>query len=510
MKTELQLLRFNEDIQNHVLGTLKYLHGNDFELGKISDYKDFGSKIKSGYWKERGQLVIQGGCDYSNVPNQGQSGDDRMRLYAIMKLESYGFHRTHCNEVLDALDDNIDDSINLLYDKYFPGPRKKSEETVSVDLSSEELLEIRSDEKEALESIYDKLFYEIEKNHIWQLKMRLDYLLEFSPSEQKKLEKRKQLEEEEKLRQMLQLKQKKKTKLEKCRNMVEKGKCRFGKNCRFSHNIYGDDLEDEDGNPKNSRKLQNNLNDEDDEKTWYLEVRFPHWCKYPYQPPIILLRNKIADIPKSICLRINQKLINLSRELACDGVPSVYSLIECLQTNDEILSYLSKNVNFRYPNPEQSIFDYDPYEDGCYSDEETEKNLPTHYKQGKINKFDKRNLSDQQILQENLQIIKKFQNKLQNDSYFKQMLKVRQELPAFAKRKEILEAVHGNQIIIICGETGCGKSTQIPQFLLDDWLENSARSKEFGNIDIVCTQPRRISAIGVAERVSEERNEKVS
>lgn len=68
--------------------------------------------------------------------------------------------------------------------------------------------------------------------------------------------------------------------------------------------------------------------------------------------------------------------------------------------------------------------------------------------------------------------------------------------------------------MVISGETGCGKSTQIPQFILDDWLlrssNNNNERKAIDHVEIICTQPRRISAIGVAERVSEERVEKVN
>ncbi len=57
--------------------------------------------------------------------------------------------------------------------------------------------------------------------------------------------------------------------------------------------------------------------------------------------------------------------------------------------------------------------------------------------------------------------------------------------------------------------TGCGKSTQVPQYILDDWLGASKKSnREREHCNIICTQPRRISAIGVAERVASERGEK--
>lgn len=56
----------------------------------------------------------------------------------------------------------------------------------------------------------------------------------------------------------------------------------------------------------------------------------------------------------------------------------------------------------------------------------------------------------------------------------------------------------------ISGETGCGKSTQIPQFLLDDVSVSRSHQPR-----IVVTQPRRLSAIALAERIADERQEKV-
>lgn len=94
-------------------------------------------------------------------------------------------------------------------------------------------------------------------------------------------------------------------------------------------------------------------------------------------------------------------------------------------------------------------------------------------------------------------------SKMKNNSAYNAMLGKREKLPCFKKKLEIIELVKNNQIVVICGETGCGKTTQIPQYILDDYI----LSKKGSTCKILCTQPRRISAISVAERVAAERGE---
>ncbi|XP_047107788.1 ATP-dependent DNA/RNA helicase DHX36-like isoform X1 [Schistocerca piceifrons] len=83
------------------------------------------------------------------------------------------------------------------------------------------------------------------------------------------------------------------------------------------------------------------------------------------------------------------------------------------------------------------------------------------------------------------------------------LLSFRRTLPAYKMQKEILEIIAANQVVLLSGETGCGKTTQVAQFILDAEI-----AAERGSIcRIVNTQPRRISAISVAQRVAEERDE---
>ncbi|EJT72221.1 hypothetical protein GGTG_09087 [Gaeumannomyces tritici R3-111a-1] len=72
----------------------------------------------------------------------------------------------------------------------------------------------------------------------------------------------------------------------------------------------------------------------------------------------------------------------------------------------------------------------------------------------------------------------------------------RESLPVYAFRDQLVKAVRENQIMIVVGETGSGKTTQLTQYLAEAGFSNDGV--------IGCTQPRRVAAMSVAKRVSEE------
>ncbi|MCJ1374623.1 DEAH-box ATP-dependent RNA helicase prp22 [Loxospora ochrophaea] len=72
----------------------------------------------------------------------------------------------------------------------------------------------------------------------------------------------------------------------------------------------------------------------------------------------------------------------------------------------------------------------------------------------------------------------------------------RESLPVYAFRNQLLEAVRNNQLMIVVGDTGSGKTTQLTQFLAEGGFANEGI--------IGCTQPRRVAAMSVAKRVAEE------
>jgi ATP-dependent RNA helicase DHX8/PRP22 len=72
----------------------------------------------------------------------------------------------------------------------------------------------------------------------------------------------------------------------------------------------------------------------------------------------------------------------------------------------------------------------------------------------------------------------------------------RESLPVFRFRSELIKAVHANQLLIVVGDTGSGKTTQLTQYLAEAGFANDGI--------IGCTQPRRVAAMSVAKRVAEE------
>ena len=74
-------------------------------------------------------------------------------------------------------------------------------------------------------------------------------------------------------------------------------------------------------------------------------------------------------------------------------------------------------------------------------------------------------------------------------------------LPITSHREEILDRIRDNQVVVISGDTGSGKSTQIPKYIFKDCESNNRRCS------IICSQPRRIAAISLARRVSSEMND---
>ncbi|XP_057341325.1 3'-5' RNA helicase YTHDC2-like isoform X2 [Microplitis mediator] len=84
-----------------------------------------------------------------------------------------------------------------------------------------------------------------------------------------------------------------------------------------------------------------------------------------------------------------------------------------------------------------------------------------------------------------------------------ELINFRKSLPVYNSRDKIIDALSSSQVVIIAGETGSGKTTQVPQYILENCQQRNQVCR------IICTQPRRLSAVSIAERVAYERDEKI-
>ncbi|KAI4120701.1 MAG: hypothetical protein LQ338_006825 [Usnochroma carphineum] len=209
-----------------------------------------------------------------------------------------------------------------------------------------------------------------------------------------------------------------------------------------------------------------------------LRVRASH--TYPQSPPIVAVVS--SGLPAYIRLSILRQLLEHAiSDLV--GEPMIFNLIDWLE------SRMPRIIE----NPGR-LRDVCAAITGLPHDDKARKEKPV-YRKAKPRSIDWKSGTPQSV-----EIYNRWLSE-QSTPRQQKMLAVRAALPAWTKRKAIIEAVNQNQVTIISGETGSGKSTQSVQFILDDMIQRQLGACA----NIICTQPRRISALGLADRVSDER-----
>lgn len=192
----------------------------------------------------------------------------------------------------------------------------------------------------------------------------------------------------------------------------------------------------------------------------------------------LIVKDDSYSLPNYIKVNIIQGLCSYILENSLLGMPYLYSCVDWLEEN--IMKVIQN------PGPL-----YDPSKYKKRQQQLIESGKSTSVK-GKSNGSRSKKLNSEGIKSDYEQRIE--------SSDMKKSLNARAKLPAWQKQKDIVQMINSNKVCLITGETGSGKSTQIVQFILDD-----LNSKGDYTTTIVCTQPRRISAIGLADRVSSER-----
>ncbi|CCH62145.1 hypothetical protein TBLA_0G02030 [Henningerozyma blattae CBS 6284] len=217
----------------------------------------------------------------------------------------------------------------------------------------------------------------------------------------------------------------------------------------------------------------------------HLKLRVYKSQQYPYTIPGIIVStfDKKYKLPNYIKQQILKKLLQYINDMSLLGNPLIYDIFEWLQDNVE---KIIKNPGPLLP--DESVHHS--------SNIQLNKNTVKDHNKSNKNKYGKRTISSIELKA----LSDEYSKRIKTLDY-KIMQDVRANLPAWKKKSLIVDLIMSHQVVLITGETGSGKSTQVVQFLLDSLQTNG----DFGNTNIICTQPRRISAIGLAERVSEER-----
>ncbi|XP_076990147.1 putative ATP-dependent RNA helicase DHX57 isoform X3 [Tamandua tetradactyla] len=528
-KVPLQTLHMTSENQEKVKALLRDLQEQDADAE--SDRGDSGEEDDDEPEHSEAELCLSAAREAALVsdpepsePADSAPGDLHLpeftvSPFAVQKLSRYGFHVAHCQVALRMCDGDIGASLEHLLTHCFSetfGKRMKISEAVAQ-INLVECLEQRQEEAFALQSICGEKFVERIQNRVWTIGLELDYLTsKFCKSKQRENSKNVQ-----------------DTSLEICRFYL-KGNCKFGSKCKFKHEV-----------PPNQivGRAERNVDDshlnvhEDTSFLYELEVRFSKDHKYPYQAPLVAFYSTNENLPLACRLHISEFLYGKALTFAETAEPVVYSLITLLEEESEIVKLLT-NTHHKYSVPPVNFL---PAVSG------TRINTPACRKQvipsnsfvsNQIPEVEKESEPEEEadedegpapvivenesyvnlkkkiskrydwqaksVHAENAKICKQFQIK-QASRQFQSILQERQSLPAWEERETILKLLSKHQVLVISGMTGCGKTTQIPQFILDDSLNGPPEKVA----NIICTQPRRISAISVAERVAKERAERV-
>lgn len=253
----------------------------------------------------------------------------------------YGFHKTRCSAALNENAGDLGLSLECLMSNCFNVPLHCNEDSDDVkDIqgqSLEEILEQRSEEKMALESIYGDRFIERIPNHVWVVSLELPHLTELIGSKNQKLCSSRQL----------QSKTSTKSHLPVCR-FFQKGFCRFGKRCKNRHEqpntgprerfvpVYDDD-------GASTEKLP-----------YQLHVRFPAGNRYPCEVPLVAFSSTNEKMPYYTCLNISFRLMQEAHQQVADCLPAIFSLISILEDVDELRDIVTTPA-LLYSHPEPVV-----------------------------------------------------------------------------------------------------------------------------------------------------------
>ncbi|XP_055026440.2 putative ATP-dependent RNA helicase DHX57 [Misgurnus anguillicaudatus] len=542
-ENKLQVKELLRELQNQEYNTP--CSGSDYEggeEGEEEEYDELDHREEGHFWltHDDGVECAEDDEEWMEdlIEEKQTKPEPVISLFALGTLCRYGFDRERSRQVLEAGTGegsgcgDVGVTLELLLSQMFTerfGSSALCPQTSDLP-SKEECEALRQEETLALTAIYGERFCERISSRVWII--NLDMLwLEEGRSELSGSANRKQQSGSKQI----------------CRFYLKGAGCRFGNKCKFRHERQTEsNASRESSGP--SRPGFNSF----EPPVYQLEIRFQPGSFYPFQPPLVAFSTTDESLSGAGRLSVTEYLFGLSLNAAQEGEPVVYTLISCLEEDGPIRELLSvghhkysapppvlvppkvtparirssknalddnranrdrstntiESTNHRPKLKEDAPFLREDIDDEQEEgdDEDEEESIPVQnesYVNLRKRMVKKTEIRTEQIQQDNKKLCGEFRRKQSSRRYIS-MQEQRQKLPAWQKREAILECLDKNQVLVISGMTGCGKTTQIPQFILDSFLR-TGRTDRFANI--ICTQPRRISAITVATRVAQERAE---
>uniref|UniRef100_A0A665WCX5 Putative ATP-dependent RNA helicase DHX57 n=1 Tax=Echeneis naucrates TaxID=173247 RepID=A0A665WCX5_ECHNA len=447
-----------------------------------------------------------------------------IHLYAWNGL--YGFDRERSKLALESSGGEFGASLEQLLHQVFS--ERYDQKAVSPDglegVPMDECLSQRQEEALALAAIYGERFSERIANAVWTVSLDVPFLSDNSGKNGAEVGSRNG-------RGGVNIR-------DVCRFYLKGQGCRFGDKCRFKHQLPSKGRSGADS-PDLKGPSQSGFSSYSPPK-YELEIRFPKGNRYPFQAPIVAFSTNDESVGAAGRLSVTERLFGEALAAAKSSEPVVYTLITLCEdeaTMKELLGIshhkystppsvvvapppslaVTKSKNVRSNAIEEIknvIYSLLIYLKGTGEAEELEEReedeedeVPVEsesYVNLRKKMVNKHNLKIGNLLQENGKLCQEFLKK-KLSRRFRSMLEQRKNLPAWQERENILDLLEDCQVLVVSGMTGCGKTTQIPQFILDASLSGPANQVA----NIICTQPRRISAISVAQRVAQERAERL-
>ncbi|XP_061523869.1 putative ATP-dependent RNA helicase DHX57 [Phycodurus eques] len=479
-----------------------------FDDLREEEHDELDQREEGQFWSTNDEPM-----ERAESPREYESDNERppaepiVSVFAIGKLCRYGFDRERSKQALESSGGEFGATLEQLLQQVYT-ERYGKEAVSSADFAAmpvDECLNQRQEEALALAAIYGDRFQERIANSVWVITLDGLFLTDnigknYSANQNG-------------------FKSSKKV----CQFYMKGRGCRYGNKCKFKHQAPD----------KGLSKLQGPAQAEISSYSppeYELEIRFPKGNRYPYQAPVVAFSTNAESVGAAGRLSVTERLFGEALTAAQNNEPVVYTLVSICE-DETTMKELLDVAHHKYSKPQpvvvppasvapakrKSVTNNASEENVCPSRRITPPVDRTGGAEGRedddeVSAVPIENVSSVNLrkkvannlnsLQENGKLCREFHRK-QSSKRFRSMLEQRTKLPAWNERDNILDLLEGCQVLVVSGMTGCGKTTQIPQFILDASLSGPADKVA----NIVCTQPRRISAISVAQRVAQERAE---